>query len=44
MTWKPVANTITSTGRSVPSAVTIPFPVMRSIRSVTSVVFGSAIA
>ena len=36
----PVANTITSTSRSVPSAVTMPVGVMRSIGSVTSSTLG----
>jgi hypothetical protein len=37
--WKPVAYTMTSTGCSTPSSVTMPSAAMRVIRSVISVVF-----
>ena len=40
VTWNPVANTIASTSRSVPSTVTMPFEVTRAIPSVITSVFG----
>ena len=42
--WKPVATTSTSTGRSVPSAVTTALPVTLAIGSVTRSTFGEEIA
>ena len=42
--WKPVATTITSTGRSMPSAVTTALPVIFAIGSVTRSTLSAASA